>query len=373
MTAPTMHRAFVPSNLVQRPGVMVRSLFNCRVTPGDIGIEIECEGNKFKKQYLPEPWRYEHDGSLRGADNAEYIFKTPQKFEDVPAAVNKLWAMFEEFGTVLDDSNRTSVHVHLNVQGFHLNRLCSLMGLYVAVEEVLTMWCGDHRVGNLFCLRCKDAPAIVSKMKKFFQQDNDSTQVLTEGLHYAGMNAHAMMKYGSLEIRSLRGVTDPDIIIDWVAILRRIYDLSAEYPDPRSITENFSGGGPIEFLRMVLGDKYDVVRDNIEISDDQLRQVLTDGIRLAQDLCYCRDWSQYKPADVSKDPFGRNSKHTQSSFEQFLAQQQQAILSTNAFHTEYVTMPMAMPYPAISSPSIEVEDFEEEFEDMSEFYDEDEE
>src|SRR3546814_8561150 len=35
-------------------------------TDGDIGIEIEVEGNKFQKQTVPSPWKYTKDGSLRG-------------------------------------------------------------------------------------------------------------------------------------------------------------------------------------------------------------------------------------------------------------------------------------------------------------------
>src|SRR3546814_11405791 len=35
---------------------------------------------------------------------------------------------------------------------------------------------------------------------------------------------------------------------------------------------------------------------------------LYEGVHIAQDLCYCRDWSTYKTVDVKSDPFGRNKK-----------------------------------------------------------------
>src|SRR3546814_4763102 len=96
---------------------------------------------------------------------------------------------------------------------FHLIRLCSFFALYFLVEELLTAWCGEHRVGNLFCLRAKDAPAIVSEIKKTLQNEKI---YFHDGMHYAGLNAGALTKFGSVEIRSLRGVNDKQIIEDWV-------------------------------------------------------------------------------------------------------------------------------------------------------------
>jgi len=299
---------FVPDLNYDQEGFDVLTILGKHPTKGEIGIEIECEGNKFPKQnnLLPPLWNYTHDGSLRGKDNAEYVLKSPIAFKEVKDAVFDLYKTLADYGTVLDDSNRTSVHVHLNVQTFHLPRLTSFLALYFSLEEILTEWCGDHRVGNLFCLRAKDAPAIVSKIKKWIV--NDGRTELTEGLHYSGMNTQALIKFGSLEIRSLRGVTDPGTVVQWVGVLERIYNLSAEYPDPRGITENFSGNDPIDYLRGVLGEHYDTVRASVSMNDDAIRQSMYEGIRLAQDLCYCRDWSRYKPVTRSTDPFGRNKK-----------------------------------------------------------------
>lgn len=294
------------------PGFNIRTLLSRTKSDGDIGIEIEVEGNKFPKEgyydnLIPSQWRYTHDGSLRGNDNAEYVFKKPMKFEEVPKAINDLWTMFKEFGSVLDESNRTSVHVHLNAQTFHLNRLCSFMALYYSVEEILTEWCGEHRVGNLFCLRAKDAPASVQAIKQFLQEDGQGAY-LQDNLHYAGLNAQALRKYGSIEVRSLRGVTDPSTILDWVAVLERIYKLSGEFTDPRKICDNFSGAGPLSYLEMVLGDKTQTVKSGVSFDNQQIMQSLYEGIRLAQDLCYCRDWSLYKPVDLEPDPFRRPAK-----------------------------------------------------------------
>lgn len=292
----------------KRPkSVNIGSLLKKSRVDGEIGLEIEMEGNKFPKipGSYPDGWTYCHDGSLRGNDNAEYVLTKPVKFSEVKPLVDKLYSCLKDYGTVLDESNRTSVHVHLNAQSFYLNRLCSFMAIYFCLEEVLTQWCGEHRVGNLFCLRAKDAPGLVNAVKEFIQNDGDSTKYLYDGLHYAGLNAHALSKFGSLEIRSLRGVSDPEVILQWVEVLRRIYELSAEYPDPRDFVAQFSATGPMGFFEKILGALAGVVKQGCGMSVDEIRSAMYAGVRIAQDLCYCRDWSLYKPEQPVLDPFGR--------------------------------------------------------------------
>jgi len=313
-----MRDIFVKKEEKDEAGFNIGVALSRKSTKGEIGIEIEVEGNKFPKPpgyegthhavSLPDTkyWSYVHDGSLRGQDNAEYVLTKPVMFSEMEGAIGELFGRLQKFGSVIEDSNRTSVHVHLNCQSFHFNRLTSLMALYFTFEEVLTEWCGEHRVGNLFCLRAKDAPAIVTQIKRFIRSDGRSD--LRDHLHYAGLNANALFKFGSLEFRSLRGVSDPSIILDWVGILERLYHLSAEFQDPRDICAMFSGEGPLAFFDSILGDKSSVIRKGISFNDDQIRESMYDGIRLAQDLCYCRDWDRFKAIEVKPDPFDRDIK-----------------------------------------------------------------
>lgn len=274
---------------------------------GTVGIEIEIEGNKLPHENMtPAPWVYHNDQSLRGEDTGEYVLGKPIEFDKVNKALSTLWGTFNKMGSRLDDSNRTSVHIHLNVQPFFLNRLTSFMALYFTVEEVLTEWCGEHRVGNLFCLRAKDAPAIISQIRRFIRMNMEAP--LKEHLHYSAMNANAIMKFGSLEFRTLRGVSDPNIIEEWIGILKRLYDLSADYKDPRDICGLFSGVGPLDFFEEVLGPKAYVIRNGISFSSEQLTDSMFEGIRLAQELCYARDWSVFKGVELKPDPFKRDPK-----------------------------------------------------------------
>lgn len=284
---------------------------------GQVGLEIEVEGNCFPKpneydgddmggELIPPQWKYTHDGSLRGDDNAEYVINGIINFNEVPEALTSLWEMFNEFGSVLDESNRTSVHVHLNAQSWHLNRLASFLGLYFSVEEILTQWCGDHRAGNLFCLRAKDAPAIINRVRKFLKTGDFS--VFDDGVHYSGVNLGALTKFGSVEIRCMRGATKPEPVLTWVSVLERIYNLSGEFTDPRLVVAEFSGNGPFAYLNFVLGDNTEQIVNECGLDNEQIVASLMEGIRFAQNVCYCRDWSRFDTSKTLSDPFGRTPK-----------------------------------------------------------------
>ena len=298
----------------------VQGIFGTRKTLGKVGLEIEVEGNGFPKSYdeddegcddselIPTQWRYTHDGSLRGFDNAEYVLTRPLEFEDVPKAIDDLWVMFKNYGSKLDESNRTSVHVHLNVQDFRLNRLCAFAGLWFCVEDLLVRWCGDHRVGNMFCLRASDAPVIVSKLRKLVTHGDIRGITNDDGLHYAGFNTQALSKFGSIEIRTLRGATDPEVIKTWVSLLQRIYDISESFQDdPRSVCQMFSGQHYRDFIRQILGPHTDSVLDSLDMDEDEIRRSVHQGVRIAQNICFCSTWEEYRQTSETKpDPFGRD-------------------------------------------------------------------
>lgn len=299
---------FIPKNIKEQKGLDIVSILGNKPTTGQVGLEIEVEGTKLPTDDTPAPWVYHVDHSLRppnkpGGMCAEYVLNKPIPFSGVSAALTKLWKQFKLCNSELVDSNRTSVHVHLNVQSFFLNRLTSFLALYFIVEEILTEWCGEHRVGNLFCLRAKDATAITSHLQEFIRH-NGQYQI-GEFMHYSAMNANALKKFGSLEVRTLRGCSDPGIIVDWVEILERLYMLSEEYPDPREVCTSLSSIGPLAFFESILGPKAIVVRNGIDMIDNQISNSVYEGVRIAQDLCFCRDWDLYKPIKIKPDIFGR--------------------------------------------------------------------
>ncbi len=386
-----MVKVFERRAKVPVPSYELGAMFRSGEKKGEIGLELEFEGAKlpstedspfgsYKTNLIPKQWSYHHDGSLRGETNAEYVLVKPIMFDEVKKAIDDLWDMFAKADSRLDDSNRTSVHVHLNAQKWHFNRLASFIALYLSVEEILTEWCGDYRVGNLFCLRAKDAPDIVQAIKKFLVSEGGSS--LPESMHYAGLNCHALLKFGSIEVRALRGVSEPKVILDWVDILRRIYDLSGEFRDPRHICDNFSGYGATNYLSFVLGPMTNTVLSGINFDNQKIMSSVYEGIRLAQDICYCRDWSLLQPVSLGADPFGRSTKKVQTQLEQYYQSMWNDInaatpsplsgyvLSTNTVNTAQGGPTTTFLAPE-TSPFESLESYEEEDDEDEDWYDDD--
>ena len=74
--------------------------------------------------------------------------------------------------------------------------------------------------------------------------------------------------------------------------------------------DNFSGYGVMSYLQMVLGEHVGPVLNTVGWSSERVNDSVMEGIRLAQDLCYCRDWSLYEPITMEIDPFGRRKSKT---------------------------------------------------------------
>lgn len=273
-----------------------------RIKQGQVGLEIEVEGRGVWINSPVAGWTVHEDGSLRGEENCEYVFNKPYNFDSAKEKVAALYKQFEAQKTKLDNSNRTSVHVHLNVLSFHMNRITSLIALWFIHEDILTRWCGDHRTGNLFCLRAKDAPAIVEDFRRFIKNGT----IPRDNNHYAALNGDALRKFGSLEVRTMRGSAEPEPVIQWLDILQRLYDASANYPDPRTICEHFSMNGPANFFYELFGENISrIIREGVNMTEEEMRDSLYEGVRFAQELCFCRNWATFNPVEVKVDVFGR--------------------------------------------------------------------
>lgn len=62
------------------------------------------------------------------------------------------------------------------------------------------------------------------------------------------------------------------------------------------------------FFNQVMGPHVATLRSVVSYNDEQVREAMFEGMRLSQDLCYCKDWTEYKNVRLSADPFGRDAK-----------------------------------------------------------------
>lgn len=257
---------------------------------GDVGIEIEVEGEN-----LPHTdnniWRMERDGSLRG-NSIEYVLSKPMSSEDKAQALSYLDRKYVEEGTVVNDSVRAGVHVHINVQDLTLKEMFSFITAYIILEDILTHYCGEYRQGNLFCLRVKDADYLLYLLERV-AKSRDFDEWNTGQIRYSALNVTSLFKFGSLEFRAMRGTRDMQVINDWADMLLDIREVSREFENPSDVVKLLQEGGAENFLQTFLGDYLDNMGD---IPNDMLS--LEDGLSRAYDLAMETDWSLYETKDI---------------------------------------------------------------------------
>lgn len=258
---------------------------------GRFGIEIEAEGmNLPKRGSVPREWREEADGSLVG-EAREYVLKEPCSPQEVEHVLGNLWNSFEEGNTKFFFTGRAGIHVHLNVGDVSPTRMVTIACLYLLMEDLFVKFCGKEREGNLFCLRMRDADYLLDILVEGFRQ-NFMLVIGGDRIRYASINFSALMKYGSLEFRSMRFTDNKEEVILWIKLIRRLFLSSQKFKDPVAIVEDFSQEGAIPFFKKVLGVHADIPAF-ADIPQEELRDILYEGVRRIQDIAFCRDWSTF--------------------------------------------------------------------------------
>lgn len=262
-------------------------------TDGDVGIEIEVEGERLP--LCEKYWKNEEDGSLRGPETREYVLDRPMLLKDARIALKYLDAQYKANESVVYDSVRAGVHVHINVQKLNMIELYNFMTLYLILEEVLVKFCGEYREGNLFCLRACDADYLLRQLQNA-AETRQFDALVSDQLRYASMNVKALGTYGSLEFRSMRGTRDLNLIYKWAEVLLGLREVAVRYENPQKIIEGFSEGQAKGFLQAALGE------DAMLFACEGYERMLCDGMRRAQDVAYCVDWADYH--EVAKKIIG---------------------------------------------------------------------
>ena len=265
---------------------------------GEVGIEIEVEGENLLDR-LPSYWSIHKENSLRG-ESKEYALTKPVSRKSVGPVLKYLSKKLETHGSKVYESQRTSVHVHLNCQGMAMRHVYNQICIYLILEDILMEFAGPTRVGNVFCLRAKDAEDFVDELVAAAKKDDFSRFAKEDTLRYTSINVCALFKFNSLEFRGLRGTMDILLIEDWINILLAIKDAARLYQEPREIIAEFSGIGPREWMKKVLGEHYQKFFRRPGLEDS-----LWESLRLIQEVAYAIDW-EIPDKPIRKRVFHKN-------------------------------------------------------------------
>lgn len=262
----------------------------------EIGIEIECEGRGLAG--VEKWWTTHADGSLRN-NGIEYVLAKPIQRKNVEEALQYLSLELQKMGAKVNETYRTSVHVHVNAMDMKFRHIFNEICLYMLFEDLLVELCGKERIGNLFCLRAKDAEALVDSIRMAIQQGQYNGFKNNEMFKYGAVNIAALGHYGSLEFRAFRGTVDPNLINDWVEILLDIKDAALKYNDPQQICVEFSQLGPRKFVEKIFKPK----NQRVLFGFKNLDQRLYDGVRMIQEIAYAiPNWNVVEDQPAAQVP-----------------------------------------------------------------------
>lgn len=225
-----------------------------------------------------EYWKVVSDGSLR--NNGIEFISSPVWGEDINRALDNLQLLVTQSGNEPDFSERTSVHIHLDVRNLDTLQLFNLLVLVMIFERTLVRYCGGVREENVFCLPFYKAEAAVSTLANLADENVDFLRVLDSTFKYNGFNIRPIARQGSVEFRYHYGTMDKNRIKEWINIIYCLKREATKIDDILALPEEISKMGVNGYMNKVFG-KYAKVLDNTTINDDVYA-----GIRLAQDIIY---------------------------------------------------------------------------------------
>lgn len=258
------------------------------------GVEIEVEGVRLPKQdHLPvDLWRVERDTSLKTAEAWEYVMTRPQMIDGVYQSIDILQAAYNSRNSIVHESVRAGVHVHMNVQDWNIKQLMTFATCYYMLEDILIHWCGENREGNLFCLRTRDAEFVLFKVLQTLQE-RKLAHLKYDLIRYSSLNYCSLFKYGTIEFRGMRGTPDLSLIKTWVAIINQLRTSSLNFNTPADVINWFSGDGEEQFIATLLPDYHQLFK-----CPDKER-VIRNAARRVQMIAFGVDWDGFGQAPIN--------------------------------------------------------------------------
>lgn len=272
----------------------------CRETKGNLfGVELELEGRGVALQDVAtRGWTRHHDGSLRGEAN-EFCTAGPKTFDETTKLVNELFKKFKDNGVKINDSIRTSTHVHLNFGDKKMKEVVNFFTLFTVFEEVLAYYSGEDRKGNVFCLSTRDAEGIVRVLAECLAA-GDFHKFAGDRYKYAACNLSSLFKFGTVEIRTMRGAKTAEEVNNWVSILNDLYQYALAMKSPTDVINQLSYLGAEGLMRSVFKkENYDELMKTFP-KPRTLHASLMEGARMVQVFAYEFDPAFHAEVKIEK-------------------------------------------------------------------------
>jgi hypothetical protein len=273
-----------------------------------MGIEVEVERVfrttgilALNDTYL---WNNIEDGSLR--NNGREFVSIPLKGANIQFAINQLQGTLTKEKNCIghEFTDRTSVHVHMNIRDLTPKQLMNLVLTYLVVEPILYSFVGGDRYKNIFCVPLTQSSMVRDLAKMFHRLEAGNERSLLDCFSrwqkYTGLNLTPVTNYGTIEYRHMCGTCDETVLSNWLNLILSIknfavntdYELNKSRILNMNTTSEYSmyiheifGEDAVQFNSMTLNEIMEqttmFVKDVFSILENDTRSLFTDDVRKA--------------------------------------------------------------------------------------------
>lgn len=301
------------------PGMQMNSPIIKRSKMGSIGLELEVEGrglrlgeghfDGLRASKTRAYWVPHEDGSLRNGGR-EFVLSTPCNVDEVDELLKGLFKVIEANAGVIENTNRCSTHVHINVGGLKINQMTSVIALWYMLEDALINWCGEARKANHFCLALSDCSSTLQAWRNYLQTGK---RPQAEGLKYSALNVLPIWKFGSLEFRCGPPAHEPTMPSLWSRFLAAMVEYASEtYTNPMDIASAVSENGAVRIFDAIC-DKAGTpeFRQQVYLVNPDFEYLCMKGLRNAQSILLgfpWQEWIEEINQEYVPNPFSKASK-----------------------------------------------------------------
>lgn len=192
----------------------VSQLFNqlvCRDV--HVGIEVEVENSQHAGPWDEHFWDVKDDNSLRNSGR-EWV-SCPLVGEQI---IYALLNLEQALGDKVSFSQRTSIHIHMNVRELTPEEVAKLLLVYLTVEKLCYRFIGNNRDKNIFCVPLYDLE-LTNKLFNALKGLGRSSLPQGAENRYSGLNFDPTLKFGTVEFRQMHGTSSTETILTWINII----------------------------------------------------------------------------------------------------------------------------------------------------------
>jgi hypothetical protein len=191
-----------------------------------VGIEVEIERVNSPSSIMGNSnhhiWNPTEDGSLR--NNGVEFVSIPLLTQDVEFSLINLFSALRSNARWrgYEFTERTSVHVHVNVLDMTMEQIRTLIMAYMLVEPALYDYVKGGRKDNIFCVPVKESFFGGTGMINIFSRINDGlflSTIRSLWSKYTGFNLLPIIEHGTVEFRHMKGTDNIPYLLKWINLL----------------------------------------------------------------------------------------------------------------------------------------------------------